>query len=163
MIRYAPDSPSSASGTPQPPPPGVSTISRSPRRDRAAGDRAQLDDLAAGSHDALRSAGSRRSALHAVRRDRAVLGQDRQLGRLEERELAHDPVAAVASVPRPPEPRRIGEALDAHGIAALEHLDVGDARVRHVAVHGARAGEPGPRAAPAAQRLVVAVALVRRR
>ena len=72
---------------------------------------------------------------------------------------AHQAVAASVGAGAPGAATQ-GEAVEAHGVAVLEHLRVGDLGVGHVGVHPARAVPPGGRTGAAADGLVVAESLV---
>jgi len=72
----------------------------------------------------------------------------RSLDAWERRQLLSRPAMASRAVAARPASDQ--EALDAHRMALLEQLEIGDARVRHVAVHGARPGKGGSGPGPAA-------------
>ena len=111
--------------------------------------RRQVLAAAVGAQHVVAAALTRPAAGEARRRHTPPVRENRRLHRLEELDFADDAVAAAP----PPGPARAAadrEFGDAHGIALLEHLGIGEARVRHVCMHGARARETGPGAGSAA-------------
>ena len=96
------------------------------------------------------------AAVQAVGRVRAAaLREERDVERPQELEPPHDAVAAAMQA------RAAGAAANrelahAHGVAPLDHLRIGEPRVRHVRVHRVGAGAGGRRAVAAADRFVVA-------
>ena len=82
------------------------------------------------------------------------LAQDGRLDGDAEFDIADDAIAAVP-LAAPAAALAQRELAQQHGIPALEHLGVGDARVRHVRVHAAGASPSVARAAAARDRLVV--------
>src|SRR3954467_12047882 len=128
------------------------------RPDLAAVDGSELLHLARGADEPLASGLARLAAFHAVGALHPVLGEEGEGHRRQEGDLAY---GAVSSPPaaRPARAPADGEALQAHGVAVLQHLGVGDAGVGHVGMNGARPREPSPGAGAAADRLVEAEAL----
>ncbi len=82
-----------------------------------------------------------------------MLRQQRQRHRRQEGQIAHHSVAAAVA-PGAARARAQREAFEAHRIAVLEQLGIGDAGIGHVSVHGTRAGEAGAGAGAAADGLV---------
>src|SRR5579871_1012995 len=93
------------------------------------------------------------------RRHAAVAGQDGAFHPLEKPDGAADPVAGVP-LAAPAGPDADVKILKQHRIAELQHLRIGEARIRHVGVYRVGAGEAWSRRRARADRLVVLVARV---
>ena len=142
-------------GSPNPPPPGVSTINRSPGSTSQPSMEPQTDALPVAPYHRLLARSSRprrRPARRARPRGAGSGWRPTRVRGSAARVPAPSPAAKTTRTARPlPDP----EALHAHRIAILENLGVGDPGVGHVAVHRAGAMVPRAGAATPTQRLVV--------
>ena len=96
---------------------------------------------------------------HAERGHSAMRGQHVHRHRLAETNAPHDAVTPAVGT-RTPRTTPDVEVLEVHGVTPLEDLGVGQARVRHMGVHRARALVARPSAGAATNGFVVLVALV---
>src|ERR1051325_7366752 len=142
-----------------PPPPAAGRLDRERRaRGEVAGfDRAQVQGGSIGQPQDLPAGPPGPTAVGPIRRDDAVLGQERDRYRLEEGVLAGRPVATPAAAGAARAGTQL-ESLEPHREALLQDLGVGDARVGHMGVDGVGAVLLWRRAAAAADRLVIAEA-----
>jgi hypothetical protein len=138
---------------PNPPPPGVSVISRSP----ASTSRPSIESSSSSAPDARietlssRHPGPPRSRTGLHRRCWVRTESERGRRKRSSRMTPSPP----GQRPAPPEPGADLEALHPDGKAVLHHLHVGDPGVRHVHLGGVGAREPWTRAGSPSHRLVV--------
>ena len=122
----------------------------------------QLVDVPVGAQEAVDAGRARLAAREPEGRDAPVVRENRDRHRRAELDRAHEAVAAAVS-PAAAGAAPVAELAHQHRVPALQHLGIGEARVRHVRLHARGAVEAGPRARAAGDRLVVLVRRRRRR